>query len=87
MKTLLIVIAIVWAAAVGGLSAACGASGGAPETARIQPPDADAAPSGTPQPLRAPEFELPSAQGGDVSLSGLLNERNGAVLVFYRGFF
>ena len=48
---------------------------------------ATAPPGGTPESLRAPEFSLPSADGGTVSLSGLLNEREGAALVFYRGFF
>ena len=48
---------------------------------------ATAGPGGTPESLRAPEFSLPSADGGTVSLSGLLNEREGAALVFYRGFF
>ena len=81
MKALL--IAIVCVAAVGGLAAAgCGG------TETQSPPSATAStPSGTPQPLRAPEFSLPSAHGGTVSLSALLNEREGAALVFYRGFF
>lgn len=82
MKAL--IIAIVCAVAVGGL-AACGAGEDTPATAVVA--TAEAAPSGTPQPLRAPEFSLPSADGGTVSLSGLLNEREGAALVFYRGFF
>jgi hypothetical protein len=34
----------------------------------------------------APGFTLPAAQGGQVSLSGLLAERRAAVLVFYRSY-
>ena len=81
MKALL--IAIVCVAAVGGL-AGCGEDGGAAD-ARLSA--TTSSPSGTPQPLRAPEFSLPSAYGGTVTLSALLNEREGAALVFYRGFF
>ena len=77
MKALLIAIVCV-AAAVGGL-AGCGAE---------SPPSAmTTSPSGTPQPLRAPEFSLQSAHGGTVSLAALLDGREGAALVFYRGFF
>ena len=46
-----------------------------------------ATPVATPESLRAPEFSLPSADGGTVSLSGLLDGKDGAALVFYRGFF
>ena len=80
MKALL--IAIVCVAAVGGLAAGCGGTG-----AQAPPSATMSSPSGTPQALRAPEFSLPSAHGGAVSLSALLNEREGAALVFYRGFF
>ena len=37
--------------------------------------------------LPAPDFTLPSAGGGSVTLTGLLEDSKGAVLVFYRGFF
>ena len=40
-----------------------------------------------PQRSPAPMFELPSTQGGALSLTDLLEERDAAVLVFYRGFF
>ena len=62
-------------------------------TAQVEPTataaaaDATATPSATPESLRAPEFSLPSAYGGTVSLSGLLDGKEGAALVFYRGFF
>ena len=46
-----------------------------------------ATPAATPESLRAPEFSLPAADGGTVSLSGLLDGKDGAALVFYRGFF
>lgn len=82
MKAL--IIAIVCAAAVGGL-AACGSGQDTPETAAVA--TVAATPSGTPQPLRAPEFSLQSADGSTVSLSALLDGREGAALVFYRGFF
>ncbi len=36
---------------------------------------------------KAPSFELPEARGGTVSLSQLLEARDAAALVFYRGFF
>ena len=36
---------------------------------------------------RAPAFTLPAADGTTVSLSALLDNRDAAVLVFYRGFF
>ena len=48
---------------------------------------ATATPAATPESLRAPEFSLPAADGGTVSLSGLLDGKDGAALVFYRGFF
>lgn len=35
----------------------------------------------------APNFSLTSADGKEVSLSGALQQRQGVVLVFYRGFF
>ena len=80
MKALL--IAIVCVAAVGGLAAGCGGTG------TQSPPSATTtSPSGTPQPLRAPEFSLQSAHGGTVTLAALLDGREGAALVFYRGFF
>ena len=37
--------------------------------------------------LPAPDFTLPSASGADVTLSDLLEDSKGVVLVFYRGFF
>ena len=37
--------------------------------------------------LPAPDFTLPSASGGSVTLTGLLEDSKGVVLVFYRGFF
>ena len=37
--------------------------------------------------LPAPDFTLPSASGGSVTLTGLLEDSRGVVLVFYRGFF
>ena len=36
---------------------------------------------------KAPSFELPEARGGMLSLSQLLDGRDGLALVFYRGFF
>lgn len=36
---------------------------------------------------KAPSFELPEARGGMLSLSQLLEGRDAAALVFYRGFF
>ena len=56
-------------------------------TATAAAATATAPPSGTPETLRAPGFSLPSAYGGTVSLSGLLDGKDGAALVFYRGFF
>ncbi len=35
----------------------------------------------------APNFSLPSAGGNEVALSGLLEEHEAVVLVFYRGYF
>ncbi len=35
----------------------------------------------------APQFTLTSASGAEVSLSGLLDQHDNVVLVFYRGFF
>lgn len=35
----------------------------------------------------APNFSLPSAGGNEVALSGLLEEHDAVVLVFYRGYF
>ena len=35
----------------------------------------------------APDFTLPSAKGGSVTLAALLEDSRGAVIVFYRGFF
>ena len=57
------------------------------QTPPTSTPTATAPPSATPESLRAPEFSLPSADGGTVSLSGLLDGKDGAALVFYRGFF
>ena len=37
--------------------------------------------------LPAPDFTLPSASGASVTLSDLLVDSKGVVLVFYRGFF
>ena len=36
---------------------------------------------------KAPSFELPEARGGMMSLSQILEGRDAATLVFYRGFF
>ena len=36
---------------------------------------------------KAPNFSLPSSSGGSVSLTGVLEDKRGAALVFYRGFF
>ncbi len=36
---------------------------------------------------KAPSFELPEARGGMLSLSQILDGRDAAALVFYRGFF
>lgn len=36
---------------------------------------------------RAPDFTATDGQGHEVTLSGLLDEHAGVVLVFYRGFF
>ncbi len=36
---------------------------------------------------KAPSFELPEARGGTMSLAQLLEGREAAALVFYRGFF
>ena len=36
---------------------------------------------------KAPSFELPEARGGTLSLSQILEGRDAAALVFYRGFF
>ncbi len=35
----------------------------------------------------APDFTLPAAEGGEVSLSQSLTDHEAAVVVFYRGFF
>ena len=79
MKTLLIaIIAVVAAAAAafGGLAACGGESADAPSAER-----------GLSESATAPDFALPSASGGTVSLSAVLEARRGAALVFYRGFF
>lgn len=76
MKTLLIAIVIVMAAAFGGLAACGGDSADAPSAER-----------GLSESATAPDFALPSARGGTASLSAILSERRGAALVFYRGFF
>ena len=57
------------------ISAACGSDPGAAER------------EGTPDERKAPSFELPAARGGMMSLSQLLEGRDAAALVFYRGFF
>ena len=67
-----------------------------PAAADPTPAAADASPEPSPASapegseagrLPAPDFTLPSASGGSVSLAGLLEDSKGAVLVFYRGFF
>ena len=74
-----------------------------PEPSPVPTPTAAAAPTATnpsPEPspaseskesgagrLPAPDFTLPSASGGSVTLTGLLEDSKGVVLVFYRGFF
>ena len=67
-----------------------------PAAADPTPAAADASPEPSSSPtsegseagrLPAPDFTLPSASGGSVSLAGLLEDSKGAVLVFYRGFF
>ena len=74
-----------------------------PEPSPVPTPTAAAAPAATnpsPEPspaseskesgagsLPAPDFTLPSASGGSVTLTGLLEDSKGVVLVFYRGFF
>ena len=75
MKTLLIAIVMVVAAAFGGLAACGGDSADAPTERGLSESDT------------APDFALPSASGGTVSLSAVLETRRGAALVFYRGFF
>ena len=57
------------------IAAACGSEPQAAE--RQQRPDEE----------KAPSFELPEARGGALSLSQLLEGRDAAALVFYRGFF
>ena len=57
------------------VAAACGTEPRAAERERA--PDEEEAPS----------FELPEARGGMMSLSQLLEGREAAALVFYRGFF
>ena len=59
----------------------------AAQTPPTATPTAAAVAAATPESLRAPEFSLPAADGGTVSLSGLLDGKDGAALVFYRGFF
>ena len=61
------------AAAVAALLAGCGSDNGAGNEVSMDG--------------RAPAFTLPAADGEDVSLSDLLEDRAAAVLVFYRGFF
>ncbi len=43
--------------------------------------------SGAKEREKAPLFNLPSADGRQVSLAPLLQERDAVVIVFYRGFF
>ena len=77
MKPFIIALALCAVGIGAALSAACG--GGA-----------SSAPSGErglAESATAPDFSLPSARGGTVSLSAVLGERRGAALVFYRGFF
>ena len=55
-------------------------------------PSAEPSPVSTPDGskkvrLPAPDFTLPSASGDTVTLSDLLEDSKGVVLVFYRGFF
>ena len=70
----------------------------APTYTPVPTPTAAAQPSPEPSPasgskdsdadrLPAPDFTLPSASGGSVTLTGLLEDSKGVVLVFYRGFF
>ena len=42
---------------------------------------------GDPARAMAPNFSLPSADGAEVALSGLLDDHKAVVIVFYRGFF
>lgn len=72
------IIALALCAVV--LVATVGACGG--ESA-----DAPSAERGLSESATAPDFALPSASGGTVSLSAVLETRRGAALVFYRGFF
>ena len=69
-----------------------------PEPSPAPTPTAAAQPSPEPSPSSsseesgtgrtpAPDFTLPSASGGSVTLTKLLEDSRGAVLVFYRGFF
>ena len=57
------------------MSAGCGSES--------RPAEGETAPSEE----RAPSFELPAARGGMMSLSQILEGRDAAALVFYRGFF
>ena len=77
MKPFTIALALCALAVGAALSAACGGgSASAPSSER-----------GLSESATAPDFALPSARGGTVSLSAVLGERRGAALVFYRGFF
>ena len=57
------------------ISAACGSE--SPSAERERAPDEE----------KATAFELPEARGGMMSLSQILEGREAAALVFYRGFF
>ncbi len=50
-------------------------------------PSAKTSESGESAGFPVPEFTLGSATGDSISLSDLLEGKNGAVVVFYRGFF
>ena len=85
------------AALVVALVAACGSEPEpsppptvAPTVAPLVMPTATPAPTPaarTQESAKAPDFSLTSADGEQVSLSGLLEEHQAVVMVFYRGFF
>ena len=77
MKPFIIALALCAVCIGAALAAACGGeSASAPSGER-----------GLSQSATAPDFTLTSASGEAVSLSAVLDERRGAALVFYRGFF
>ncbi len=58
-----------------------------PAAAATPPPEPSPSEGSEAGRLPAPDFTLPSASGGSVTLTNLLEDSRGAVLVFYRGFF